>query len=1620
MKVRFRFHATRISTILIYVVLVVAAFSLADWRVRHAAEAASLDMPTPATSAPAKPFFSLTTTHTYSTGENPRLWLDYRDVNSLDFRVYRLNDPAKFFAQLSDPHQIGKDEEEQIATTVSQKPSLLERIRSVKTWAYSGIRNYFRDQLKQDTRHSFNQKFRAADTNRRTPLNVADYARVPLLNPNQLVSSWREPLTALESEYDRRMIPLGKREPGVYLVEAVGQELRAYTVVVVTDLAMVEKTSYNGDLLVYAVDRRSGTPRPDAQVEVVKAQRTLAAGRTNGEGVFRTKLTQQSNDKELDDPEIPQTDNNDFVVLASDRDNFAISDLESYYFSNGETPERLQGYIYTDRPIYRPGHQVFFKGILRSVDDQGHYHSVKSQTVSVSVKDANDANIYEQELRLSSHGSFHGELTLGEEAPLGIYSIQATTEEGSSNGSFEVAEYKKPEYKVTVTTPQKFAPAGGKSKFDVNARYFFGAPVANAEVKYYVYRSRYYPSYWQTDEAEPDEDDDAAEYSEYEDANYMDMVSEGEGKLDASGHLEVPFAVPANNETDVFDFQYRLDVEVTDASRRSITGSASLIATRGNVITRVTLDRYVYTPGRTANVKVSTTDYEGRPATAKVTLKFLSRTYAKVEHKENEADSDYKMQEKEIGSTEVTTDQEGQANYSFPVTGAGSIVIKTLVQQGDKQYTLLGAYIWVASAEQQLPESYVYSDEASSIKLVPDKKSYRVGETAHVMAMLPKDGAHLLVTTELKTIMFTRHVNAPGRIAMLDVPIEADYAPDVFLSVTFVKDGDLYTTDQRLVVPARDKLIKLEVISNKQTYKPRETASYTILARDADGAPVRDAEVSLGVVDEAIYSLSPDMTRNIRQEFYGQHYYSTVHTHFSIAYWFTGYAGDKPVNLASTKPSYQLADFKNDEEMAQPAIRKEFKDTAFWQPAAITGSDGRATVKFRLPDNLTTWRATAKAITGDTRVGAANQKMISRKDVILRLETPRFITQGDTVTLSGIVHNYLKQAKSTQISVSVSGAQLLGPAQQTVAIAQHGEHRVDWKISASQTGPVTLLAKALTNTESDAVELTLDVVPRGLHETKTERWVTSDETAEQQFSFELPANADLNSRRLRLEVAPSIAGTLFGALDYLTTFPYGCTEQTMSSFLPNIIVAQTLKEFKSTSIRNSNDLQSKVEHGRNRLYAFQHQDGGWGWWKDDDSDPFMTAYVIDGLTLAQRAGYEIDSERLARAREKLQKMLDPGGTDREIDADTRAFMIYALAESGDVEGKHVEKLFVERNKLQPYGRALLALTLTFHKMDQRAQEVAGEIERSAQVSTTSAHWETKRPVRLDFSEEDQIEGTALSLKALARIKPNSPLLPLAARWLVFERQNGYFWNSTKDTAFAIFGLIDYVKVSRELTPSYDLEVYVNGETIAAEHFSDTSAARTFLLSRKGSAVGATNHVRIVKRGKGSLYFSGALEYYTNDENVAAGGSSDLKVTREYYRLKVEQDADYKLKWTTVPLSGEIHSGDLLVVKLRLTGKPGRYLMVEDPIPAGAEQVEAAGSLNLDNTTSGWSDWYSSREFRDRRTVFFLHQFNGDITFQYAMRVQVPGDFVIAPARAELMYEPQINTNTATQRFTFLE
>ncbi|HEX7314966.1 MAG TPA: MG2 domain-containing protein [Pyrinomonadaceae bacterium] len=1623
-------YAGALALVLGFVVLRVKA------RYSYAAAVAPDEVSSPYARTPqppdphAKPFFSLHTNRTYATTDRARLWVNYRGVESLDFRVYKVKDPVKFFRQLDNPHQVGEDEQAEVGKSVEKQPTFLERLRALKSWGYGHVKTYVRQQLQNQSRKGFNQRFRPEedDTSNRTPLNVAtDFARVPLLNPSQMVDKWREKLPPLEDVYDRRMISLGKREPGVYLVEAVHDDLRAFGILIVTDLATVQKTSRDGSMLVYAVERKSGVPREGVQVQVIRKKADLVKGATDKQGLLKLQVAEkkppakpageeeeaeEEGEAEGETEEESHTSDS-YLVMASQGDNFAISDLDSYYFSGygGEEEgggSELTSYLYTDRPVYRPEQKVYFRGILRERTDDG-YRLPGGKAVNVTITDGDGANIYEQELPLSSRGTFSGELDLPEETPLGYYTINATLDGSQASGSFEVAEYKKPEYKVKVTTPQAYVRAGEQTRFTVSANYFFGSPVAKASVKYYVYRSRYYG--WWT-EGEGDEEDEfgadptAEEGSDYGSGYNDEMMLEGEGKLDGQGQFNVDFKVPQADQKQYWDYSYRLEAEVTDAARRSMSGSTSFTGVRSNVVAYAYADRYVYNQGEAARVNVTARDRDGRPVQTRVKLTFFERRWKKVVKKTEDGYEypDYEVEEKELSSLDVDTNAEGKGAIDYAASKPGSVRIRTTVEEAGKPVVMEAGYLWVADPTGRWTDvSYMGEDE---IQLVADKPSYKPGETARILAQLPKEDAHLLVTTELDNVLAVRQIHVAGRQAIIDIPVEARFAPNVTISVTYVRGSEMFTQQLDLKVPARDKFLKLEVIPNKKEFRPRETASYTVLARNADGSPAAGAEVSLGVVDEAVYSIAPDSAGDIRRDFYGPRY-SSVSTSFSVNYYFSGYAGTKKIELAQKKkPKRQFADIKDD--AANPLIRKIFKDTAFWQPNLVTGADGKATAKFELPDNLTTWRATARAVTADTKVGVAVSKVVERKDVILRVAMPRFLTAGDTVTLSGIVHNYLKSEKVTRISVEVAGARLLDPAQQTVTIPAQGEHRVNWRVEAPASGDLKILAKALTDAESDAIETGIPIVPRGLKYTRADSFAIADEEADKTITVKLPANADPNARTLRIEVSPTIGGTLFGALDYLTSYPYGCTEQTMSSFLPNVIVTQALRDVRTASVRDTNDVGKKVRKGLRRLYGFQHGDGGWGWWKDDETNAWMTAYVVDGLVQAQRVGYEVDANRLENARGALRKMLNAEMDERGDTRDTRAYMAYALAESGDAEMRYLNALFAERAKMSEYGRAFLTLGLK-ERNDGRAQAVAVELERTAKGSGGEAFWNTT-------------ESTALVVKALARTLPQSEVLPRAALWLVRNRRNGHYWLSTRETAFAVFGLLDYVKVSKELDADYALEVYVDGQQVAQKQVTaaDSGSMQVFNLQRRGAEVGQTSEVRVVKRGRGVVYVGTNVTHYTNDEQTAEQGVPQVKLHREYMRLRVVEKQDGTMGWQVEPLTGEVRSGDTIVSRLTLTGEPAHFMMIEDPIPAGCEQVEEVSGIDLNHTDKDWSDWYSEREFRDNRAVLFLNYFDGTAQFQYAMRVQVPGQFRAAPARVERMYDPDVRANSATAVLTILD
>jgi len=516
-----------------------------------------------------------------------------------------------------------------------------------------------------------------------------------------------------------------------------------------------------------------------------------------------------------------------------------------------------------------------------------------------------------------------------------------------------------------------------------------------------------------------------------------------------------------------------------------------------------------------------------------------------------------------------------------------------------------------------------------------------------------------------------------------------------------------------------------------------------------------------------------------------------------------------------------------------------------------------------------------------------------------------------------------------------------------------------------------------------------------------------------------PGNTDPAAHTLQIQISPSAAGSLFSALDYLTTFPYGCTEQTMSSFLPNLIVAQAAKQLHLEARIDQATLNAKIDAGLTRLGDFQHADGGWGWWKEDDSQVFMTAYVVSGLAQANTAGRLKLSPNLSQGVKFLQTTLRK---HPRMLPELRAYVLYALAEtyaSTQYVGVDLNLLkssldasYDRRNDLSAQGLAFTGLAMLRLK-DARAAELAKLLEQKATVSFGQASWPSTRNQLLDIDYDAGVESTAFALKFLAAADPESPLLPQAAQWLVVNRSDGYWWSSTEQTAFAIYGLTGYLAVSRELAADTDVEVFLNGVSVAQRHFSHDDAVQGAAISLALDAAHLrprANAVRIVIRGNGRVYWSTQAGYYSTARGSYQKGSLSLSIARDY-SLLVPTTKDGKIVYRLQPLAGPVAQGDILAVHLGVTGSPQKYLLIEDPIPSGAEFLQNTSSYNIDQRPNSWDWWYTRQEFHDDRAAIFSTTFDGRHESFYLLKVVNPGSFDISPARVAPMYQPGVQATT---------
>ncbi|MBE3098149.1 MAG: alpha-2-macroglobulin, partial [Planctomycetes bacterium] len=883
--------------------------------------------------------------------------------------------------------------------------------------------------------------------------------------------------------------------------------------------------------------------------------------------------------------------------------------------------------------------------------------------------------------------------------------------------------------------------------------------------RYVVHRQMYYSPLRWTEDNEEDEPGGGWWGGEEE--------RQGTARLNDRGTAEI--SLPTGVDSDGHDYSWRIEARVTDASSREVAGRTTVHATHGRFLLAARVDRYVYTPGANVTLIVRALDYTGVPQPNLTLSLSLDRvTYEKGRWR----DPTYVR----LSESTALTGADGRANWTTTLPNEpGQYRLMTTAPSGDR--------IVQDDASAWIPGRAVgsWADE-QEVELIADKPSYQPGETARFTIRGDQATVPILVTKESQDVSYHRVEKPPGAEA-LEVPITEDDIGDTYVNIAFLRDDRLYRAEKRVKVPALSKQLQIAITPDQPVVRPRQSGGFTIRVTDAAGQPAR-AQLSLGVIDEAVYGVKPDTTSDPLRFFYRREY-SQVITQFSREYSFVGYSGTEQIFLAQRRRPMTLADFKADRP-TQPQVRKEFPDAIFWAGNLVTDQTGTAHIDVPYPDSLTTWRLTARAVTTDTRVGGALARTITTKDLIVRVVTPRFLTEGDEAAIPVIVHNYLPGSKSVAVSFKASGVSTTGepsaerdaPAHaQTMVIDQGGEQRRDWRVAAERVGMAGFVGTAVTDTDSDAVEVTVPVLPFGL---KRHAAAAGSIAGPGEHSSELtvPETANPAARTLAVSLAPSLAGPLLGALDFLTSYPYGCTEQTLSSFVPNLVVLRALNELKLAPVERLQALDRQVTEGLRRLYEYQHDEGGWGWWKTDQSSPFMTAYALAGLIEARRAGYKVDGWRLMNGARGLMTLY---ATYPRAVPDLKVYMLYVLglAERADAlpreldtgvrfdAKKAVDEAWAARDRMSAYGRALLLLALDGAKDtrgDQLAQEIAGRVSRKGDL----AWWASEGDPLLEDFGDTSVEATAFVVKALAGRDPKHALLEPAVRWLMLNRNGGSY------------------------------------------------------------------------------------------------------------------------------------------------------------------------------------------------------------------------------------------------------
>lgn len=1332
------------------------------------------------------------------------------------------------------------------------------------------------------------------------------------------------------------------------------------------------------------------------------------------------------------------------VTLGDDRAMASISrysdDLSPWHFNvspawgNDRLP--VAGAVFTERGIYRPGERVYAKAIVRD----GLLGALRVPAAGDSIKwrfrDREGAPLQQVTVPLSSFGTSSRTFALPAIAAVGQYRVDVQMKRQGAwrtvgETSYRVAEYRPPEFLVDATSPVVTRFPGDTFSVTVQARYLFGAPMGRAVVGWLARQTPVYS--WDLDIPGTDGWYLGEFGSWWEDAAAGSdrVVATGIDTLDVRGErtlrVQLPPAVKgrAANVT--------VSAVVTDVNRQTVLASATTLVHPAEfyIAAKPRGDTYFWKAGTPQSIDVVAV----RPTGEKVSGARVRGTIVRREW--------HQVRRERDGMSELVGDWVSDTVATCALVTAAAPVACTFTPRAGGSYTVgftsadrLGRAVSTSFDRWAAGSDWVPWNDESQFKMdvIPDKSRYSVGDTATVLFASPFTNAEAWITVEREGIIEQRRLRITSGATTLKFPITEAYAPNAFVSITVARGrsaapGPLDDPGRptirvgyaNLRVTPEVKRLTIAVTPEKPEYRPGDSARVRVRVRDAQGHGP-SSEVTLWAVDEGVLSLTSYKTPDP----------------IDLVYRERGLGVRLASNMTTVAP--QVPDgTKGQREpgggggaAGADVLRSRFQTTAFFLGSVITDGQGNAVVTAKLPDNLTTFRLMAVAVTRNDRYGKGESKLLVTRPLLARQALPRFMRPGDQFTAGAVINRRDGAAATVSVRATATGATLGGNPERAVTLAASRGAEVRFPFVAERGDSATFRFDVSGGGYADAVRVSLPVRPDYAPRVHTMAGVLLDTAT---VELALPDGIDPARSRLSVNVGVSPLPVIRGMAQTLHVYPYYCSEQVISTAMPLIALYRAQRQTGMKLLRG--DARGDILRAVETLSRRQRSDGAIGYWSADDwSTAWLSAYAGLVLLDARDIGIKVDSAVLARLSDYLTRDLHATKPTlaspvanweelRSIRLGDQVAAVDFLGRFGHPDVAAENELLRTAAMLRLEDRSRLAEVFARRKQLAAARQLmastwaAVRVEGRRAVIPDSAH--------TTFYFDSYVRPIARLLTATLAVDPQHALVGPLVETLVLQARAGRadrVWN-TQDFSSAISALAAYDRV-RRAQPERVVRVRLrDNAVITAGAASDSSIALTGLLSG-GPGAQALRVSLDAGPGQSAVYYYLVVTEVPSVPPVTPDDKG-IRVERWYERYETGAPA------TTVT------EGDLVRVRLRISVDATRqFLVLDDPLPAGLEAIdlslrtssalpgpgtvqpaeepdreerdqsaEAKWSYGL--WDSGWWSPFDHRELRDDRVVYAATLlWPGTYTATYLARATTPGTFIKPPAHSEEMYNAGVN------------